>query len=196
MAELQGMQWLANGLNQLASGCKKRFKVTDKLTIDDMVKLITPPKNPLLLEQGKFKFTLDHNKANLTSNGGAQVGGFVVPAYYGEKKTLLGNPATRPNLTLRIHFDVLKTDGAIINWGLEGTMLNGVWNPAKSNESDYELQTGLMVDYNNSLQFDAKGTTIINLATSYAEIIVGGVIKPVLSVLRRLNRTFKIGGAA
>ena len=158
-------------LYALSTACRKRFQVSRQLGFDDMIALIMPPKNPMLLEQGKFKFTTDKNKANLTDNSGSQVKGFVVPAYYSAKKTLLGNPATRPNLTLRIHFDVLKTDGAIINWGLEGTVLNGVWNPAKSNESDYELPTGLMVDYNNSLQFDAKGNTIINLATSYVEII-------------------------
>lgn len=174
MAELQGMQWLASGLTQLASGCKKRFKVTGKLTVDDMVKLITPPKNPLLLEQGNFKFTADHNKANLTANGGALVSGFVVPSFYASGKKLLDNPRNRPNLILRLHFDVTETDGNLINWGIEGTLLSGAWNPSRGNTSDYELQRGLLVDEHNALQFKSTGRTIINLATSYMELIVEG----------------------
>lgn len=34
---------LTDGLNELAQGFQKRFKVSDKLTIQDMIKLITPP---------------------------------------------------------------------------------------------------------------------------------------------------------
>ena len=54
----------------LAVACRKRFKVTEKLTLADMVKLITPPQYPLLLEQGKFKFTIDHSQDHYTNNNG------------------------------------------------------------------------------------------------------------------------------
>ena len=169
---MEDVNELYTSLTQLADGFRKRFNLSKNLTIPEMTKLVTPPKNPLLLEQGSFKFTNDHNKYNLTSNGGSKVSGFIVPAYYGENKTLLNSPATRPNLTLRLHFNVLKTDGVNIRWGIEGMGGTTSWNPNESNESDFNLNTGIMVDSNNSLEFDTVGTTIINLATSYIEIIV------------------------
>ncbi|QFS34311.1 hypothetical protein LV515_05205 [Limosilactobacillus vaginalis] len=34
---------LTDGLNELAQGFQKRFKVSDKLTLQDMIDLVTPP---------------------------------------------------------------------------------------------------------------------------------------------------------
>lgn len=160
----------------LAVACRKRFKVTEQLTLADMVKLIMPPQYPLLLEQGKFKFTTGHNQDSYTANNGSTItkGNFVVPAYYTVNKSLLDNPSKRPNLTLRLHFKVTKTDGQIVFWGIEGAGSPTNWNPSVSETSDYSLPTGLLIDEHNALTFSTNGNTQIDLANSYLEIIGGG----------------------
>ena len=172
--------------DDLAKACQKRFWVTEKLTLADMVKLIMPPQYPLLLEQGKFKFTIDHSQDHYTNSNGSSITGdnFIAPAYYTANKSLLDNPSKRPNLTLRLHFKVTKTDGQIINWGFEGAGNPTSWNPSVSENSDYQLSTGLLVDEHNALTFSTKGNTQIDLANSYLEI-VGGVVKTALSTIKQ-----------
>lgn len=162
--------------DDLAKACQKRFKVTEKLTLADMVKLIMPPQYPLLLEQGKFKFTVDHSQDHYTNSNGSSIAGdnFIVPAYYTVNRFLLDNPSKRPNLTLRLHFKIIKTDGQIIIWGVEGTNTYTSWNPSISETSDCQLPTGLLVDEHNALKFSTKGITQIDLANSYLEIVGGG----------------------
>lgn len=48
---------LTDGLNELAQGFQKRFKVSDKLTIQDMIDLVTPPVNQPNLIPGSDNFS-------------------------------------------------------------------------------------------------------------------------------------------
>lgn len=45
---------LSQELIELADGFRKRFNKTDKLSIQDMIKLVTPPKYPQIIEPGKM----------------------------------------------------------------------------------------------------------------------------------------------
>lgn len=48
---------LTDGLNELAQGFQKRFKVSDKLTIQDMIDLVTPPVSQPNLIPGSDNFS-------------------------------------------------------------------------------------------------------------------------------------------
>lgn len=160
----------------LEEACHRRFHVTGPLTFKQMTDLIQPPTNPILLEKGKFRITVDHNKDNYTQSNGAQIKGdcYVPFAYYSIEKKLLDNPATRKNLTIRAYFDVVETDGSVVKWQVEGGGNPTSWNPKTESISEYKVPTGLYVDEHNSLQFSTTGNTTINLDNSYVEIIVEG----------------------
>ena len=50
----------SSAMTELADACRKRFVVTSKLTLDDMIKLITPPAFPSGTEiLGETKLSID-----------------------------------------------------------------------------------------------------------------------------------------
>lgn len=166
---------LATEMHKLADGLRKRYGVTGDLTIADMVKLITPPAGIMLLDAGSFKITtLDGN--TLTPNDGSTIlNNTLIPyKYYTSNKSLLDNPASRPNLNLKFHFKVISTDGEQINWRLQGSGYVGKWNPNTEDTSTLTLPTGELVDEHNGIQFDSlsfSNGTVIDLSKSYLEII-------------------------
>lgn len=166
---------LATEMHKLADGFRKRYGVTGDLTIADMVKLITPPAGIMLLDAGSFKITtLDGN--TLTPNDGSTIlNNTLIPyKYYTSNKSLLDNPASRPNLNLKFHFKVISTDGEQINWRLQGSGYVGKWNPNTEDTSTLTLPTGELVDEHNGIQFDSlsfSNGTVIDLSKSYLEII-------------------------
>lgn len=48
---------LSDKFTQLAEACRKRFEVTSKLSVDDMIKLIMPPPGIFLVPKGQLYFT-------------------------------------------------------------------------------------------------------------------------------------------
>lgn len=172
-------------MEELASGFRRRYKLDRLLSLDDMIMLITPPKGNILLEPDGFKFTRNYDKNNLTDADGATIQSncYIVPGYYSAEKTKLDNPATRPNLTLRLNFNVVSSTGEAVNWGIDGAGKTTTWYPNATKTSDYNLETGLLVDEHNALVFQTTGTTKIDLATSYLEIIMGGVIRSLLTTV-------------
>ena len=166
---------LATEMHKLADGFRKRYGVTGELTIADMVKLITPPAGIMLLDAGSFKITtLDG--ITLTPNDGSTIlNNTLIPyKYYTSNKSLLDNPASRPNLNLKFHFKVISTDGNQINWRLQGSGYAGKWNPNTEDTSTLTLPTGELVDEHNGIQFNSSfysTGTVIDLSQSYLEII-------------------------
>lgn len=166
---------LATEMHKLADGFRKRYGVTGDLTIADMVKLITPPSGIMLLDAGSFRIT-DSSGSNLTANGGSTIlNNTLIPyKYYTSNKSLLDNPASRPNLNLKFHFKVISTDGNQINWKLQGSGYVATWNPNTEDTSTLTLPTGELVDEHNGIQFDSlsfSNGTVIDLSKSYLEII-------------------------
>lgn len=174
------MASLDQTLTELADGFRKRFKVTDKLSLQDMIKLVEPPKGTLLVNSGKFYFTQSRDLATMTAQNGSTitVNTMIAPTFYtSDAIKLIHDPQTRPNIIIRLHFEVVHTDGKPFTWTVEGSGLVGKWNPVNSNESELTLPTGLRVNEANAIQFVSGGTTVINLATSYITLItekVGG----------------------
>ena len=54
---------LFEDLSQLADGFRQRFNITDKLTLDDMIKLITPPIGLTIFSQENLRFSSNYNRA-------------------------------------------------------------------------------------------------------------------------------------
>lgn len=163
-------------MKQLADGTRQRFNVTGQLGLKDMIKIITPPKGKLLIKPGEFKFTTSpSDKTTITTNGGTTISGttYIVPSFYSEVRKLLDNPSSRPDLTLRLHFNVVSTDGSEVMWSVYGAGSIAKWRPNNSSTSDYHLASGLLVDEHNGLQFQTTGQTVIDLANSYVEILGG-----------------------
>lgn len=166
---------LATEMHKLADGFRKRYGVTGDLTIAEMVKLITPPAGTILLQEGSFKIT-DITGSTLTANGGSTIlNNTIIPfKYYTSNKSLLDNPASRPNLNLKFHFKVLSTDGNQINWRVQGSGYVVNWNPNTEGTSTLTLPTGELVDEHNGIQFNSLSYstgTVIDLSQSYLEII-------------------------
>ena len=166
---------LATEMHKLADGFRKHYGVTGGLTIAEMVKLITPPAGIMLLDAGSFKITtLDGS--TLTANGGSTIlNNTLIPyKYYTSNKSLLDNPASRPNLNLKFHFKVISTDGNQIDWRLQGSGYVGKWNPNTEDTSTLTIPTGELVDEHNGIQFNSSfysTGTVIDLSQSYLEII-------------------------
>lgn len=163
-------------MKELASGFRRRYKLDRLLSLDDMIMLVTPPKGNILLEPDGFKFTRNYDKNNFTDDGGATIQSncYVATGYYSDEKTKLDNPAKRPNLTLRLNFNVISSTGEAVNWGIDGAGNTTTWYPNATKTSECNLAAGLLIDEHNALIFQTRGTTKIDLATSYLEIIVGG----------------------
>lgn len=64
---------LSDKFTQLAEACRKRFEVTSKLSVDDMIKLIMPPPGTILIPQGQLYFTAS------ASDGISQGGWGIIP---------------------------------------------------------------------------------------------------------------------
>lgn len=180
MTELQGLQGLATKFAQLSSGCQKRFKVVGKLTLDDMIKLVTPPKNPLLLDLGgNWYFVTGPWSLDRTSQNGScvETASYVRTQMYTKNEQLLDNPTTRPNMTLRLHLFVTDTKASELTWGIYGSGFLVKSSLEKGeNISDFDLPAKLNVTgAGNPLEFHSKGgTTTVDIPRSYIEIIVGG----------------------
>lgn len=166
---------LATEMHKLADGFRKRYGVTGDLTIADMVKLITPPAGIMLLDAGSFKITTLDGNTLTPYDGSTILNNTLIPyKYYTSNKSLLDNPASRPNLNLKFHFKVISTDGEQINWRLQGSGYVATWNPNTEDTSTLTLPTGELVDEHNGIQFDSlsfSNGTVIDLSKSYLEII-------------------------
>lgn len=53
------MPTLNDKMTALADACRKRFKTTDKLSLDDMIKLVTPPAMPNLVANTDKDISID-----------------------------------------------------------------------------------------------------------------------------------------
>lgn len=98
-------------MTDLADGFRKRFNVSSKLSIDDMIKLITPLPGTILIPKGQLYFT------GSDSNSIAQDAWAVIP----ESEVI--NPSdnlmkARDGGTVRLHLFITSKDTgtAVIKW--------------------------------------------------------------------------------
>lgn len=61
-------------MTSLAEACRKRFNVSSKLSLDDMIKLITPPIGLTIFSQENLRFSSNYNRA-YTAKDGATITG-------------------------------------------------------------------------------------------------------------------------
>lgn len=163
---------------RLASGFRQRFQVSGLLTFEDMIKLVTPSPYPLLLDTGgTWHFTTGPWSLERTKNSGSCIdaSAYVRQNLYTKNESLLDNPQTRPDLTLRLHLFITDTQAPSLTWGIYGSGISAKITPKiGENISDFDLPAKLNVTgLGNPLEFHSdKGTTVVNLTQSYIEIIM------------------------
>lgn len=118
---------LSQELTELADGFRKRFNKTDKLSIQDMIKLVTPPKYPCLVDEGKIIFTRGYNVNDRTANDGATITDdcFIVPEVY-DNFAVLQKAHQKGNVKLRTHFKLVSGTG-VVAWCLDGQNTAAKW---------------------------------------------------------------------
>ncbi|WHO84879.1 hypothetical protein [Limosilactobacillus oris] len=167
-------------VTRLASGFRQRFQVSGLLTFEDMIKLVTPPPYPLLLDTGgTWYFTDGAWSMNRTKDNGTCIEGaaYVIQRLYTKNESLLDDPDNRPDLVLRLHLFITDTQASQLTWGIYGSGILSTISPKKGESvSDFNLPTKLKVTgLGNPLEFHSSGgSTIVDTSKSYIEIIVGG----------------------
>ncbi|WHO86482.1 hypothetical protein [Limosilactobacillus oris] len=174
---MHNLQSFVDKLNQLATNFQKKFNKAQQLSLDDMIALTAPPKYTRLVEAGEFKITsMAYSTNTLTDNNGSTIAGtaFIPTNFYSAAgKQLIHDQNTRPPFTVRLHLDIVKTNGNKFNWLFYGSGYAATVNPKVGIvESDTELPNHYAITDINPIQFLAdNSSTVINLATSYIELI-------------------------
>ncbi len=174
---MHNLQSFVDKLNQLATNFQKKFNKAQQLSLDDMIALTAPPKYTRLVEAGEFKITrMAYSTNTLTDNNGSTIAGtaFIPTDFYSAAgKKLIHDQNTRPAFTVRLHLDIVKTNGNKFNWSFYGSGYMATVNPKVGIvESDTELPNHYAITDINPIQFLAdNSSTVINLATSYIELI-------------------------
>lgn len=166
---------LQSELTHLANNLLKKYSTSNKLSIAYMIQLTEPPKYPRLVEVGTWKFTRSQDTSLPTANNGSTLPwgtSYISTLYYSKDMSLIDNPKSRPPFHLRLHFKVISTDGATVNWGFNGWITDG-WQPTIGDNifDGSVIQTGVNINSNNALKFTVYGSTVIDLSQSYIEII-------------------------
>ncbi|MEY8441778.1 hypothetical protein AALA17_03850 [Lactobacillaceae bacterium 24-114] len=167
---------LTDGLNELAQGFQKRFKVTGKLTIQDMIDLVTPPPSIYLLDPGTYKFSTDWGGTAYTDQKGSVMSNvcYIATSYMnGENKGLVYG-TNNQQLTLRLHiWFTAANNGDRFRWGLNGFDQKTVTINDSTNEtiSDYSVAPNSKLSNGNMLSFAAAKSLTVNVNRSYVEII-------------------------
>ena len=165
---------LSTSLTKLADGFRKHYNITKSLTISDMIKLINPDVI-MIIDKGKFLVgtnMADHDNL-LGGNGGLISGGGYIDyhLYDTNNRSLLHMPRAT-NLLIRMHLDVISTDGMSFFWGINGLPINNqVYPTVGMVTSDFLLDKSIGVDEHNSIAFNSNGRTTFNPQTSYIELI-------------------------
>lgn len=177
MSELNNVAELADKITNLADNLRQKFNKAERLSLDDMIALTAPPKYTRLVEAGEFKITsMAYSTNTLTDNNGSTIAGtaFIPTDFYSaDGKRLIHDQNTRPSFTVRLHLDIVKTNGNKFNWSFYGSGYMATVNPKVGIvESDTELPNHYAITDINPIQFLAdNSSTVINLATSYIELI-------------------------
>lgn len=167
---------LTDGLNELAQGFQKRFKVSNKLTIQDMIDLVTPPPHKYLLDPGSFNFSTDWGGTSLTAQNGATMSNncYVSTSYVDSSNKNLVYSANNQQLTLRLHIWFTSANpGSNFSWGINGySQKNVTINNIKDETiSDYLVAPNSNLGSGNALSFSTTNNLIVNLDRTYVEII-------------------------
>lgn len=160
----------------LADGFRQRFDKTDQLSIDDMIKLITPPSHIYLLDPGSFNFSTDWGGTLLTAQNGATMSNncYISTSYVDSANKNLVYSANNQQLTLRLHIWFTSANpGSNFNWGINGySQKNVTINNIKDETiSDYLVAPNSNLGSGNALSFSTTNNLTVNLDRTYIEII-------------------------
>ena len=167
---------LTDGLNELAQGFQKRFKISDKLTLQDMIDLVTPPPHIYLLDPGSFRFSTDWGGTSFTDQNGAMITNncYISTSYVDSANKNLLYSANNQQLTLRLHiWFTAANPGSNFRWGINGYGQKNVTINNINDEtiSDYLIAPNSNLGSGNVLSFSATNNLTVNLDRTYVEII-------------------------
>lgn len=171
---------LASELTQLADNIRKMKKVTDKLTIADMVVLTTPPKYPFLIPTNGWRIAHNYNGA-LTDNGGSTIlSGFsIILASTLKNYDLLKKLHSAGDVTIRFHIVPLEINGGSSDSAIT-TCFDGqnsvIHIPLKAgveSTQDLTLARAELTGGNLNLYIicQSASTVQIDVSKSYVEIV-------------------------
>lgn len=161
---------LTDGLNELAQGFQKRFKVSNKLTLQDMIDLVTPPKNPLLLEPGKFNFSYGYYSGNKTEFDGSSIPATCFIAYdlYHNADKMM-ELHKKGNFKLVAHLKSVGKNSGVVAWCFDGMQSAAKWDGV-SETSTLTVPAGFSLTETTALYFSGNNNRV-DLSQSYFELV-------------------------
>lgn len=154
----------------LADGFRQRFNKTDQLSIDDMIKLVTPPKNPLLLEPGKFHFSNGYSSNNKTNFDGSSIPGscFITYDLYHNADKMM-ELHEKGNFKLVAHLKSVGKNSGVVEWCFDGMQSTAKWDGV-SETSTLTVPAEFSLTETTALYFQGNNNRV-DLSQSYFELV-------------------------
>ena len=161
---------LIGKFTELANACRKRFETTSQLSIDDMIKLITPPPTIILIPKGQLYFTVS------ARDGVPQGGWGIIPSSEINNASKYLNMA-KNGAIVRLHLYIKDNQhgNAEVKWDLNNNSTSG-----------FQVKHGMCVvdfppaDYTPQFQLAVHAISCgisADLSQSYLELIPKKIIK-------------------
>lgn len=171
--------------DDLAKACQKRFNITDKLTLDDMVKLITPPIGLTIFSQENLRFSSNYNRAYTAKDGSAITGNcFLLQQDMNNLDKFLALHWDN-DLIVKVHLWFVSTVSNDVTFSFDGGKDSEHMKPVVGKENTAELR----LEKDESLwayNIYFSGDAVIDRAKSYIVVVKsGGVVKATLSTIKQ-----------
>ena len=176
---------LFEDLSQLADGFRQRFNITDKLTLDDMIKLITPPIGLTIFSQENLRFSSNYNRA-YTVKDGATITGTCFLLQQDMNNLDKFRALHRANdLIVKVHLWFVSTVGNDVTLSFDGGKYKEHMKPVVGTENTAELRLEKAESpWAYNIYF--SGDAVIDRAKSYIVVVKsGGVVKVTLSTIKQ-----------
>lgn len=164
---------LFEDLSQLADGFRQRFNITDKLTLDDMIKLITPPIGLTIFSQENLRFSSNYKRA-YTVKDGATITGTCFLLQQDMNNLDKFRALHRDNdLIAKVHLWFVSTVDNDVTLSFDGGKYKEHMKPVVGTENTAELRlekTESLWAYNIYFSGDA----VIDRAKSYIVVVKSG----------------------
>lgn len=176
---------LFEDLSQLADGFRQRFNITDKLTLDDMIKLITLPIGLTIFSQKNLRFSSNYSRAYTAKDGATIMGDcFLLQQDMNNLDKFLA--LHRDNdLIVKVHLWFVSTSSNDVAISFDGGKYTQHMKPVVGRDNTAELR----LEKDESLwayNIYFAGDAVIDRAKSYIVVVKsGGVVKVTLSTINQ-----------
>lgn len=164
---------LFEDLPQLADGFRKRFNITDKLTIHDMIKLITSPIGLTIFSQENLRFSSNYNRAYTVKDGATITGNCFLLQQDMNNLDKFRALHRDNDLLVKVHLWFVSAASNDVTLSFDGGKDNEHMKPVVGTENTAELR----LEKDESLwayNIYFSGYAVIDRAKSYIVVVKSG----------------------